>query len=186
MDLDTYLQTADQYVSPSVFEFDPNPPKYIDMAPKYVSQRELSPEEKYMQMLGFPIPYKSQEELEIEQKQRENEEEQRNIEERNRWLETFKTNHITLNLEDIEGNMTKDQLKYIKGIMDKDDDYTYIYAGSKDRTEYLDIDDVCGHVVSSRIKKGKLECDIEYDYSPARIKNVQQLSERIYTEIELE
>ena len=160
-----YSDMMEYNVSPSVFEFDEKPANtHIDMTPQY---QDNSLSGKLMRQLGFQTPYKSQEELQKEaelEQQRQEEELER---QRQAWCKEFKNNPIVLNLNCVWGDMNKQQLQAIKKILDKDEDCTYIYAGSKDRTEHLSIDDVCAHVVKSKIKGNNLECKIQFDYSPA-------------------
>ena len=81
--------------------------------------------------------------------------------------------------------MDKNQLKLIKGILDKDEDCTYIYAGSKDRTENLSLDDVAAHVIKSKIKGNNLECQIEFDYSPAGLAMYQNCRQGVLPKLNL-
>lgn len=123
-----------------------------------------------MKKFGFQQPYKSPEEIQREEELRIEAEKKQQEEDRKQWCKEFKNNHIVLNLHNVFGEMDKQQLKSIKSILDSDDDTTYIYAGSKNRSEVLSIDDVCAHVCKSKIKGNNLECDIEFDYSPAGMK----------------
>lgn len=123
-----------------------------------------------MKKFGFQQPYKSPEEIQREEELRIEAEKKQQEEDRKQWCKEFKNNHIVLNLQNVFGEMDKQQLKSIKSILDSDDDTTYIYAGSKNRSEVLSIDDVCAHVCKSKIKGNNLECDIEFDYSPAGMK----------------
>ena len=70
-----YKDMAEYNVSPSVFEFDPEPANtHIDMTPQY---QDNSFSGKLMRQLGFRQPYKSPEELqreaELEQKRQDEE-----------------------------------------------------------------------------------------------------------------
>lgn len=120
-----------------------------------------------MRQLGFQQPYKSPEEIKKEEELEQQRQQAELERQRKAWCAEFKNNPIVLNLNCVWGKMDKQQLKAIKGILDKDEDCTYIYAGSKDRTEHLSIDDVCAHVIKSKVKGNNLECKIEFDYSPA-------------------
>ena len=120
-------------------------------------------------------PMKSAEEIDAEQ-QREIEAEKARLKlEYDRWTTIFKANHYTTELSFIFGDLDKDQLKWIKNILDTDEDATYIYAGNKDRSEFLSIDDVCAHVVKSKIKNGKLEFEIEFDFTDPGLKLYRNL-----------
>ena len=113
---------------------------------------------------------KTEEEIAAEQ-QAEYEAEQARIKlEYETWTTRFKANHYTTELSFIFGNLNKQQLKWIKHILDTDEDATYIYAGNKDRSEFLSINDVCAHVTKSKIKNGKLVCEIEFDYTDPGLK----------------
>lgn len=115
-------------------------------------------------------PMKTEEQIEAEQ-QAEYEAEQARIKlEYETWTNKFKANHYTTELSFIFGNLNKQQLKWIKNILDTDEDATYIYAGNKDRSEFLSINDVCAHVTKSKIKNGKLVCEIEFDYTDPGLK----------------
>ena len=115
-------------------------------------------------------PMKTEEEIEAEQ-QAEYEAEQARIKlEYETWTNKFKANHYTTELSFIFGNLNQQQLKWIKHILDTDEDATYIYAGNKDRSEFLSINDVCAHVTKSKIKNGKLICEIEFDYTDPGLK----------------
>ena len=178
-----YKDMAEYNVSPSVFEFDPEPANtHIDMTPQY---QDNSFSGKLMRQLGFRQPYKSPEEIqrevELEQKRQEEEMERQ----RQAWCNEFKNNPITLNLTNVWGKLDKNQLKLIKGILDKDEDCTYIYAGSKDRTENLSLDDVAAHVIKSKIKGNNLECQIEFDYSPAGLAMYQNCRQGVLPKLNL-
>jgi hypothetical protein len=117
----------------------------------------------------------SYEDIEAE-RQKEIEAEQARIKlEYERWTNIFKSNHYKTELNFIFGNLNKEQLKWVKHILDTDEDATYIYAGSKDRSEFLSINDVCAHVTKSRIRNGKLECEIEFDYTDPGLKFFRNL-----------
>ena len=172
MDLEQFYKDVMEYnVSPSVFEFDEQPQNNcIPQAPQY---QDNSVSGFLMRKLGFQQPYKSPEEIEAEQKRAE-EEQQRQMElQRKAWCKEFKQNPIVLNLQNVWGKMDRKQLQIIKNRLDKDEDSTYIYAGSKDRTERLNIDDVCAHVIKSKVKGNNLECVIQFDYSPAGLQLYQ-------------
>lgn len=172
MDLEQFYKDVMEYnVSPSVFEFDEQPQNNcIPSTPQY---QDNSVSGFLMRKLGFQQPYKSPEEIEAEQKRAE-EEQKRQLElQRKAWCKEFKQNPIVLNLQSVWGKMDKKQLQVIKNRLDKDEDSTYIYAGSKDRTERLNIDDVCAHVIRSKVKGNNLECVIQFDYSPAGLQLYQ-------------
>ena len=115
-------------------------------------------------------PMKTEEQIEAE-RQAEYEAEQARIKlEYETWTNKFKANHYTTELSFIFGDLNKQQLKWIKHILDTDEDATYIYAGNKDRSEFLSINDVCAHVTKSKIKNGKLVCEIEFDYTDPGLK----------------
>lgn len=171
MNLDQFYKDIMEYnVSPSVFEFDPCPAQTPISNTSTSIYKDNSTSAFIMRKLGFQQPYKSPEEIERETQLRIEEEQRQAEEERKRWCDEFKNNHIKLTLSNIWGDLNKQQLKSIKSFLDTDDDRTYIYAGSKNRSECLNIDDVCAHVCKSRIKNNKLECDIEFDYSPVGLK----------------
>ena len=120
-------------------------------------------------------PMKTAEEIEAEQ-QAEYEAEQVRIKlEYETWTNKFKANHYTTELSFIFGNLKKQQLKWIKHILDTDEDATYIYAGSKDRSEFLSINDVCAHVTKSKIRNGELVCEIEFDFTDPGVKFFRNL-----------
>lgn len=173
MDLDQFCKDVMEYnVSPSVFEFDEKPKNTcIPQTPQY---QDNSVSGFLMRKLGFQQPYKSPEEIQKEaelEQQRQQEELER---QRKAWCNEFKNNPIVLNLHStVWGKLDKKQLQVIKNRLDKDEDSTYIYAGSKDRTEYLNIDDVCAHVIKSKVRKNGLECIIQFDYSPAGLQLYQ-------------
>ena len=89
---------------------------------------------------------------------------------KNNKIQFLTDNHYTTDLTFIFGALNKAQLKWIKHILDTDEDATYIYAGNKDRSEFLSINDVCAHVTKSKIKNGKLVCEIEFDYTDPGLK----------------
>lgn len=113
---------------------------------------------------------KTEEQIEAEQRAEEEVIRARIKLEYETWTNKFKANHYTTELSFIFGDLNKDQLKWIKHILDTDEDATYIYAGSKDRSEYLSINDVCAHVTKAKIKNGKLVCEIEFDYTDPGLK----------------
>lgn len=176
IDPQTYLDIAQYNVDPMVFEFDAMPNNITDMYAGMgikidgLSRRPVAPISN--------IPFlKSQEEIDKEEQERIAAEKARIEAERNDWCKEFANNHYTTDLYYIFGDLTKQQLKWIKKILDTDEDCTYIYAGNKDRTEFLALSDVCAHVVKSKIKNGKLQCEIEFDYTDPGLrlyKNLQR------------
>lgn len=173
IDPQLYLDIAANNVDPMVFEFDdlgagPGPMfggvkiTGIDSNGSFEGLQR-GPCIRYTQM-------KTEEEIAAEQ-QAEYEAEQARIKlEYETWTTRFKANHYTTELSFIFGNLNKQQLKWIKHILDTDEDATYIYAGNKDRSEFLSINDVCAHVTKSKIKNGKLVCEIEFDYTDPGLK----------------
>lgn len=172
MDLEQFYKDVMEYdVSPSVFEFDEHPQNNcVPQTPQY---QDNSVSGFLMRKLGFQQPYKSPEEIEAEYKRAEEEQKRQMELQRKAWCKEFKQNPIVLNLQNVWGKMDRKQLQIIKNRLDKDEDSTYIYAGSKDRTERLNIDDVCAHVIKSKVKGNNLECVIQFDYSPAGLKLYQ-------------
>lgn len=179
MNLEQYYKDIVEYdISPNVFEFDPNPTnKYISMGtPMASGDNEYESISTYLsKKLGFQQPFRSAAELEQERIEREAQEakekaeaESQAIAEYKKWEEIFNKDSFELPLTNVTGDLDNEHLKFIKNLF-KDDDYTYIYAGSKDRSLGLEIDDVCAHVKSSRIKDGKLYCKVVFDCSPVGI-----------------
>ena len=172
IDPQLYLDIAANNVDPMVFEFDdlggPGPMfggvkiTGIDSNGSFEGLQR-GPCVRY-------TPMKTEEQIEAE-RQAEYEAEQARIKlEYETWTTKFKANHYTTELSFIFGDLNKQQLKWIKHILDTDEDATYIYAGNKDRSEYLSINDVCAHVTKSKIKNGKLVCEIEFDYTDPGLK----------------
>lgn len=179
IDPQMYLDIAANNIDPMVFEFDdlgdgPGPMlggMGVKITGTYNGQPfsvNRGPCVRYQQM-------KTAEEIEAE-RQAEIEAEQARIKlEYERWTNIFQSNHYTTDLNFIFGKLNKQQLKWVKHILDTDEDATYIYAGSKDRSEFLSINDVCAHVTKSKIKNGKLECEIEFDFTDPGVKLFRNL-----------
>lgn len=174
IDPQLYIDIAANNVDPMVFEFDdlgdgPGP-MFGGMGVKITGTYGGAPVDVCRGPCIRYTPMKTAEEIEAEQ-QAEYEAEQARIKlEYETWTNKFKANHYTTELSFIFGNLNKQQLKWIKHILDTDEDATYIYAGNKDRSEFLSINDVCAHVTKSKIKNGKLVCEIEFDYTDPGIK----------------
>ena len=174
IDPQLYLDIAANNVDPMVFEFDdlgagPGP-MFGGMGVKITGTYGGAPVDVCRGPCIRYTPMKTAEEIEAEQ-QAEYEAEQARIKlEYETWTNKFKANHYTTELSFIFGNLNKQQLKWIKNILDTDEDATYIYAGNKDRSEFLSINDVCAHVTKSKIKNGKLVCEIEFDYTDPGLK----------------
>jgi hypothetical protein len=174
IDPQLYLDIAANNVDPMVFEFDdlgdgPGP-MFGGMGVKITGTYGGAPVDVCRGPCIRYTPMKTAEEIEAEQ-QAEYEAEQARIKlEYETWTNKFKANHYTTELSFIFGNLNKQQLKWIKHILDTDEDATYIYAGNKDRSEFLSINDVCAHVTKSKIKNGKLVCEIEFDYTDPGLK----------------
>ena len=174
IDPQLYLDIAANNVDPMVFEFDdlgdgPGP-MFGGMGVKITGTYGGAPVDVFRGPCIRYNPMKTAEEIEAEQ-QAEYEAEQARIKlEYETWTNKFKANHYTTELSFIFGNLNKQQLKWIKHILDTDEDATYIYAGNKDRSEFLSINDVCAHVTKSKIKNGKLVCEIEFDYTDPGLK----------------
>lgn len=174
IDPQLYLDIAANNVDPMVFEFDdlgagPGP-MFGGMGVKITGTYGGAPVDVCRGPCIRYTPMKTAEEIEAEQ-QAEYEAEQARIKlEYETWTTKFKANHYTTELSFIFGNLNKQQLKWIKNILDTDEDATYIYAGNKDRSEFLSINDVCAHVTKSKIKNGKLVCEIEFDYTDPGLK----------------
>lgn len=174
IDPQLYLDIAANNVDPMVFEFDdlgdgPGP-MFGGMGVKITGTYGGEPVDVFRGPCIRYNPMKTAEEIEAEQ-QAEYEAEQARIKlEYETWTNKFKANHYTTELSFIFGNLNKQQLKWIKHILDTDEDATYIYAGNKDRSEFLSINDVCAHVTKSKIKNGKLVCEIEFDYTDPGLK----------------
>ena len=174
IDPQLYLDIAANNVDPMVFEFDdlgdgPGP-MFGGMGVKITGTYGGEPVDVFRGPCIRYTPMKTAEEIEAEQ-QAEYEAEQARIKlEYETWTNKFKANHYTTELSFIFGNLNKQQLKWIKHILDTDEDATYIYAGNKDRSEFLSINDVCAHVTKSKIKNGKLICEIEFDYTDPGLK----------------
>lgn len=174
IDPQLYLDIAANNVDPMVFEFDdlgdgPGP-MFGGMGVKITGTYGGAPVDVCRGPCIRYTPMKTAEEIEAEQ-QAEYEAEQARIKlEYETWTNKFKANHYTTELSFIFGNLNKQQLKWIKHILDTDEDATYIYAGNKDRSEFLSINDVCAHVTKSKIKNGKLICEIEFDYTDPGLK----------------
>ena len=169
IDPQLYLDIAANNVDPMVFEYDdfgegPGP-MLGGLGVKITGTYDGMPVDVNR---GPCIRYQSlqtEEDLE-EERRKEYEAEQARIKlEYETWTTKFKANHYTTDLTFIFGALNKAQLKWIKHILDTDEDATYIYAGNKDRSEFLSINDVCAHVTKSKIKNGKLVCEIEFDYT---------------------
>lgn len=169
-----HLDIAANNVDPMVFDFDdlgdgPGP-MFGGMGVKITGTYGGAPVDVCRGPCIRYTPMKTAEEIEAEQ-QAEYEAEQARIKlEYETWTNKFKANHYTTELSFIFGNLNKQQLKWIKHILDTDEDATYIYAGNKDRSEFLSINDVCAHVTKSKIKNGKLVCEIEFDYTDPGLK----------------
>lgn len=174
IDPQLYLDIAANNVDPMVFDFDdlgdgPGP-MFGGMGVKITGTYGGAPVDVCRGPCIRYTPMKTAEEIEAEQ-QAEYEAEQARIKlEYETWTNKFKANHYTTELSFIFGNLNKQQLKWIKHILDTDEDATYIYAGNKDRSEFLSINDVCAHVTKSKIKNGKLVCEIEFDYTDPGLK----------------
>lgn len=174
IDPQLYLDIAANNVDPMVFEFDdlgdgPGP-MFGGMGVKITGTYGGEPVDVFRGPCIRYNPMKTAEEIEAEQ-QAEYEAEQARIKlEYETWTNKFKANHYTTELSFIFGNLNNQQLKWIKHILDTDEDATYIYAGNKDRSEFLSINDVCAHVTKSKIKNGKLVCEIEFDYTDPGLK----------------
>ena len=174
IDPQLYLDIAANNVDPMVFDFDdlgdgPGP-MFGGMGVKITGTYGGEPVDVFRGPCIRYTPMKTAEEIEAEQ-QAEYEAEQARIKlEYETWTNKFKANHYTTELSFIFGNLNKQQLKWIKHILDTDEDATYIYAGNKDRSEFLSINDVCAHVTKSKIKNGKLICEIEFDYTDPGLK----------------
>ena len=174
IDPQLYLDIAANNVDPMVFDFDdlgdgPGP-MFGGMGVKITGAYGGAPVDVCRGPCIRYNPMKTAEEIEAEQ-QAEYEAEQARIKlEYETWTNKFKANHYTTELSFIFGNLNKQQLKWIKHILDTDEDATYIYAGNKDRSEFLSINDVCAHVTKSKIKNGKLVCEIEFDYTDPGLK----------------
>lgn len=174
IDPQLYLDIAANNVDPMVFDFDdlgdgPGP-MFGGMGVKITGTYGGAPVDVCRGPCIRYTPMKTSEEIEAEQ-QAEYEAEQARIKlEYETWTNKFKANHYTTELSFIFGNLNKQQLKWIKHILDTDEDATYIYAGNKDRSEFLSINDVCAHVTKSKIKNGKLVCEIEFDYTDPGLK----------------
>ena len=174
IDPQLYLDIAANNVDPMVFEFDdlgdgPGP-MFGGMGVKITGTYGGEPVDVCRGPCIRYNPMKTAEEIEAEQ-QAEYEAEQARIKlEYETWTNKFKANHYTTELSFIFGNLNQQQLKWIKHILDTDEDATYIYAGNKDRSEFLSINDVCAHVTKSKIKNGKLVCEIEFDYTDPGLK----------------
>lgn len=174
IDPQLYLDIAANNVDPMVFDFDdlgdgPGP-MFGGMGVKITGTYGGAPVDVCRGPCIRYTPMKTEEEIEAEQ-QAEYEAEQARIKlEYETWTNKFKANHYTTELSFIFGNLNKQQLKWIKHILDTDEDATYIYAGNKDRSEFLSINDVCAHVTKSKIKNGKLVCEIEFDYTDPGLK----------------
>lgn len=174
IDPQLYLDIAANNVDPMVFEFDglgdgPGP-MFGGMGVKITGTYGGAPVDVFRGPCIRYTPMKTAEEIEAEQ-QAEYEAEQARIKlEYETWTNKFKANHYTTELSFIFGNLNQQQLKWIKHILDTDEDATYIYAGNKDRSEFLSINDVCAHVTKSKIKNGKLVCEIEFDYTDPGLK----------------
>lgn len=174
IDPQLYLDIAANNVDPMVFEFDglgdgPGP-MFGGMGVKITGTYGGEPVDVFRGPCIRYNPMKTAEEIEAEQ-QAEYEAEQARIKlEYETWTNKFKANHYITELSFIFGNLNKQQLKWIKHILDTDEDATYIYAGNKDRSEFLSINDVCAHVTKSKIKNGKLVCEIEFDYTDPGLK----------------
>ncbi len=179
IDPQLYLDIAANNVDPMVFEFDdlgggPGP-MFGGMGVKITGTYGGAPVDVCRGPCIRYTPMKTAEEIEAEQ-QAEYEAEQARIKlEYETWTNKFKANHYTTELSFIFGNLNKQQLKWVKHILDTDEDATYIYAGSKDRSEFLSINDVCAHVTKSKIKNGKLECEIEFDFTDPGVKLFRNL-----------
>lgn len=174
IDPQLYLDIAANNVDPMVFEYDdfgegPGP-MLGGLGVKITGTYDGMPVDVNR---GPCIRYQSlqtEEDLE-EERRKEYEAEQARIKLEYETLTTkFKANHYTTDLTFIFGALNKAQLKWIKHILDTDEDATYIYAGNKDRSEFLSINDVCAHVTKSKIKNGKLVCEIEFDYTDPGLK----------------
>ena len=174
IDPQLYLDIAANNVDPMVFDFDdlgdgPGP-MFGGMGVKITGAYGGAPVDVCRGPCIRYNPMKTAEEIEAEQ-QAEYEAEQARIKlEYETWTNKFKANHYTTELSFIFGNLNQQQLKWIKHILDTDEDATYIYAGNKDRSEFLSINDVCAHVTKSKIKNGKLVCEIEFDYTDPGLK----------------
>ena len=174
IDPQLYLDIAANNVDPMVFDFDdlgdgPGP-MFGGMGVKITGAYGGAPVDVCRGPCIRYNPMKTAEEIEAEQ-QSEYEAEQARIKlEYETWTNKFKANHYTTELSFIFGNLNQQQLKWIKHILDTDEDATYIYAGNKDRSEFLSINDVCAHVTKSKIKNGKLVCEIEFDYTDPGLK----------------
>lgn len=174
IDPQLYLDIAANNVDPMVFDFDdlgdgPGP-MFGGMGVKITGAYGGAPVDVCRGPCIRYNPMKTAEEIEAEQ-QAEYEAEQARIKlEYETWTNKFKANHYITELSFIFGNLNKQQLKWIKHILDTDEDATYIYAGNKDRSEFLSINDVCAHVTKSKIKNGKLVCEIEFDYTDPGLK----------------
>jgi hypothetical protein len=169
IDPQMYLDIAANNIDPMVFEFDdfggPGP-MFGGVKITGVDSRGSFDGIQRSPCIRF-APMKSEEQLEAE-RQAEIEATQARIKlEYETWTNKFKANHYKTDLYFIFGDLTDEQLKWIKHILDTDEDATYIYAGNKDRSEFLSINDVCAHVTKSKIRNGKLRCEIEFDYTDA-------------------
>ena len=164
-----YLDIAANNVDPMVFEFDDfGGPGPMLGGVKITGMDSRGSFEGFQRgpCIRF-APMKTEEQIEAE-RQAEIEAEKARIQlEYKTWTTKFKANPYTTELHFIFGDMSNDQLRWIKDILDTDEDATYIYAGNKDRSEFLNINDVCAHVTKSKIKNGKLVCKIEFDYTDA-------------------
>lgn len=174
IDPQLYIDIAANNIDPMVFEYDdfgegPGP-MLGGLGVKITGTYDGMPVDVNR---GHCIRYQSlqtEEDLE-EERRKEYEAEQARIKlEYETWTTKFKANHYTTDLTFIFGALNKAQLKWIKHILDTDEDATYIYAGNKDRSEFLSINDVCAHVTKSKIKNGKLVCEIEFDYTDPGLK----------------
>lgn len=174
IDPQMYLDIAANNIDPMVFEFDdlgdgPGP-MLGGLGVKITGTYDGQPFEVNRGPCVRYQPLKTEEDIAAE-KQAEIEAEQARIKlEYERWTNIFKSNHYTTELKFIFGKLNKQQLKWVKHILDTDEDATYIYAGSKDRSEFLSINDVCAHVTKSRIRNGELVCEIEFDYTDPGVK----------------
>lgn len=123
---------------------------------------------------NFPsfIPYYVSPE---EQKQKQEQEETERLKEIENYKKQLIENHKEFVLQIPFGELDLNMVKQVKKIIETDDDYTYIYAGNKDRFSIIEdlkngivnTDDICGHIVKSKIKNNHLICEVEYEYTEA-------------------
>ena len=174
IDPQMYLDIAANNIDPMVFEFDdlgngPGP-MLGGLGVKITGTYDGQPFDVNRGPCVRYQPLKTEEAVEPE-RQAEIEAEQARLKlEYERWTNIFQSNHYTTELKFIFGKLDKQQLKWIKHILDTDEDATYIYAGSKDRSEFLSINDVCAHVTKSKIRNGELVCEIEFDFTDPGVK----------------